>query len=362
MSTETTAPLTPLVRAASLTRYAEVARSVGLDPVRMLAEAGLAASVLDEPDLMVPAERVRQLLEHSATLSRTDTFGLRMAESRQLSNLGPVSLVIRDQPTLRESMAVLIRYHAALNGSLAMMIEESGSVAVVREEVMVGASRPVRQATELALGVLLRMMQQFLGSAWQPRQVCFMHAAPRDPGVHLRVFGPSIEFNQDFNGIVCSQAELDARNPSADPQMARYAERLLHGTLPTAAPTVLDDVRRTALLLLPSGRCRIESVAAHLGVACRTVQRRLADQGLSFSELVNGLRLELAVRHVTQSDRPLYEVAALLGFAVPSGFSRWYTSQYGCSPSQSRAAAKTPGALSVRTRDESPRRSHASPG
>lgn len=362
MSTDTPAPLTPLVRAASLTRYAEVARSVGLDPVRMLAEAGLGASVLDEPDLMVPAERVRQLLEHSATLSRTDTFGLRMAESRQLSNLGPVSLVIRDQPTLRESMAVLIRYHAALNGSLAMMIEESGSVAVVREEVMVGASRPVRQATELALGVLLRMMQQFLGRDWQPRQVCFMHAAPRDPGVHLRVFGPSIEFNQDFNGIVCSQAELDARNPSADPQMARYAERLLHGTLPTAAPTVLDDVRRTALLLLPSGRCRIESVAAHLGVACRTVQRRLADQGLSFSELVNSLRLELAVRHVTQSDRPLYEVAALLGFAVPSGFSRWYTSQYGCSPSQSRAAAKTPGALSVRTRDESPRRSHASPG
>lgn len=346
MSADTPAPLIPLVRAASLTHYPEIARSLGLDPLRMLADAGLGASVLDEPDLMVPAERVRQLLEHSATLSRTDTFGLRMAESRQLSNLGPVSLVIRDQPTLRESMAVLIRYHVALNGSLAMMMEESGGVVVIREEMIVGAARPVRQGTELALGVLLRMVQQFLGQHWQPRQVCFMHTAPRDPGVHLRVFGPCVEFNQDFNGLVCSRAELDARNPSADPQMARYAERLLRGTLPTAAPTVLDDVRRTVLLLLPSGRCRIEQVAAHLGVACRTVQRRLADQGLSFSVLVNSLRLELAVRHVTQSDRPLHEVAALLGFAVPSGFSRWYTSQYGCSPSHSRAAARqdTPGA------------------
>lgn len=340
MSADTPAPQIPLVRAASLTHYPEVARSLGLDPLRMLADAGLGASVLNEPDLMVPAERVRQLLEHSAALSRTDTFGLRMAESRQLSNLGPVSLVIRDQPTLRESMAVLIRYHAALNGSLAMMMEESGGVVVIREEMIVGAARPVRQGTELALGVLLRMVQQFLGQHWQPRQVCFMHTAPRDLGVHLRVFGPCVAFNQDFNGLVCSRAELDARNLSADPQMARYAERLLRGTLPTAVPTVLDDVRRTVLLLLPSGRCRIEQVAAHLGVACRTVQRRLADQGLSFSELVNGLRLELAVRHVTQSDRPLHEVAALLGFAVPSGFSRWYTSQYGCSPSHSRAAAR----------------------
>ena len=160
MSADTPAPLIPLVRAASLTHYPEIARSLGLDPLRMLADAGLGASVLDEPDLMVPAERVRQLLEHSATLSRTDTFGLRMAESRQLSNLGPVSLVIRDQPTLRESMAVLIRYHVALNGSLAMMMEESGGVVVIRELQLPGRkrlrARELANGRRLAVGDVLR--------------------------------------------------------------------------------------------------------------------------------------------------------------------------------------------------------------
>ncbi|MBT9596480.1 MAG: AraC family transcriptional regulator [Vitreoscilla sp.] len=340
-----------LVRAASLTNYIDVARAAGLDAHRMLMDAGISPSVLVEPDLKLPADRVAWLLEKSASASGFESFGLRMAESRQLSNLGPVGLLVRDQPTLRDSIAVLLRYHAALNGSLAIMLEETAGLVVVREEIIVGAAVPVRQATELAIGVLLRLMRRILGEDWQPRRVCFMHAPPKDTHTHLRVFGPCVEFNHDFNGIVCSKAELDARNATADPLMARYAQRLLDTTVePETQGALAEDVRRSVLLLLPSGRCNIEQVAEHLGLVCRTVQRRLAEQGLSFSELVNQLRVELATRYVTQSDRPLIDVAALLGFAAPSAFSRWYQRQFGCSPTQSRAGREAPGNRAIPTR------------
>lgn len=329
-----------LVRAASLTNYIEVARGAGLDPNRLLMDAGLTPGMLADPDLKLPSERVAQLLEASAAASGTESFGLRMAETRQLSNLGPVGLLIRDQPTLRDSIAVLIRYHAALNGSISIMLEESAGVVVVREEIVAGPGVPVRQAIELAIGVLLRLMRQVLGNEWRPRRVCFTHPAPMDTRTHLRVFGPCVEFNHDFNGIVCSKDDLDARNPSADPLMARYAQRLLDETVVVdESRTVMEDVRRTVLLLLPSGRCGIEMVSEHLGLVPRTVQRRLAEQGVSFSELVNQIRIELATRYVTQSDRALTDVAALLGFAALSGFSRWYQGQFGCSPTQSRAGA-----------------------
>jgi len=333
--------MSPLVRAASLTNYSEVARAAGLDPVRMLADAGLSPSVLREPDLKIPAERVGRLLEASAAAAGFESFGLRMSESRQLSNLGPVGLLIRDQPTLRDSLEVLVRYQVLLNSSLSLMIEESAGVVVIREEVMVGAAQPVRQAIEMAMGVMMRLLRQFLGADWHPRRVCFVHPAPRDVSTHLRVFGPCVEFNHDFNGIVCAKADLDARNPSADPAMARYAQQLLDASIEPQVPTLLEDVRRTILLLLPSGRCSIEQVAEHFGIVCRTAQRRLAEQGRSFSSLVNDIRVELATRHVIESDRPLTEVAALLGFSAPSGFSRWYHAQFGCSPKQSRAARGT---------------------
>jgi AraC-like DNA-binding protein len=335
--------MTALVRTAALTNFAELARSFGLDPQRLMSEVGLQPRVLDEPDLRSPVERAGELLERAAGLSGCESFGLRMAETRLLSNLGPVGLLIRDQPTLRDSLAVFLRYHLALNGGIALVIEEEAGVVVIREELLAGRAGAVRQGIELAVGVALRLMRQFLGPDWRPRRVCFTHEAPRDIATHLRVFGPCVEFQHDFNGIVCGRQDLDTANPHADPAMARYAQQLLDASLheQDATPRMLDDVRRAALLLLPSGRCSIEQVADQLGLVCRTVQRRLSEQGTSFTELVNELRIELAQRHVQGSARPLTEVAALLGFSASSGFSRWYSAQFGCSPSEARARSKT---------------------
>jgi len=328
-----------LVRAACLTNYSEVARAGGLDPARMLLHAGLSPSVEREPDIMIPVERVGQLLQASATMSGNESFGLCMAESRMLSNLGAVGMLIRDQTTLRDSLDVLMRYQVLLNGSLSLMIEAHADVVVIREELKAGKpQQPTRQRIELALGVMLRLMRQFLGAGWQPRRVCFEHPAPRDVSVHHRLFGYSVEFDSDFNCIVCTKTDLDARNPSADPAMARYAQQLLDASAKLQRPTMLEDVRRTTLLLLPSGRCTIEQVAEHLGVASRTIQRGLAEQGQSFSSMVNEIRKELATRHVIESDRPLTEVAMLLGFSAPSALSRWYHAQFGCSPKESRGA------------------------
>lgn len=332
-------PMSLLVRAACLTNYSEVARAGGLDPALMLLHAGLRPSVEREPDLMIPVERVGQLLQASAIMSGNESFGLCMAESRMLSNLGAVGMLIRDQKTLRDSLDVLMRYQVLLNGSLSLMIEAHADVVVLREEVKPGKpQQPTRQRIELALGVMLRLMRQFLGAGWQPRRVCFGHSAPRDVSVHHRLFGYCVEFDSDFNCIVCAKTDLDARNPSADPAMVRYAQQLLGASAKPHKPTMLEDVRRTTLLLLPSGRCTVEQVAEHLGVACRTVQRGLAEQGQSFSLMVNEIRKELATRYVIESDRPLTEVAMLLGFSEPSALSRWYHAQFGCSAKQSRAA------------------------
>lgn len=331
--------MSSLVRAASLTNYAEVARAADLNPDRMLLDAGLDPGVLREPDLMVPSERVGRLLEASAERAKDEAFGLRMAMTRQLSNLGPVGMVIRDQPTARESLRVLMRYHAALNGALAMSLEEQGPLVLVREELLhPGATRSTRQGIELAVGVLFVLMRQLLGSGWRAQRVCFVHAAPQDNSLHLQLFGPRVDFGHEFNGIATLASELDTRNPGADPLMARYAQQLLEVSPLKAESSTLAEVQRTIALLLPSGRCNIEQVSAHMGLLPRTVQRRLAEQGRSFSDLVNESRVDLAQRHVVQGSRALTDVAALLGFAALSGFSRWYQQQFNCSPTQSRSA------------------------
>lgn len=332
--------MTSLVRAACLTNFGEVAKASGLNPARMLLDADLSPSVLDEPDLMIPVERVGRLLQTAATVSGNESFGLCMARSRLLSNLGAVGLLMRDQQSLRDSLALLVRYQAFLNGALTLLVEEGENTVVIRELLMAGSThQPTRQRVELALGVMVRLIRQLIGRDWQPRRVCFEHSAPRDLSMHTQMFGRHVEFNHEFNCIVCSKSDLDTRNEFADPAMIRYAQQLLDALVKPSDETMLDEVRRTIFLLLPSGRCSIEKVSEHLGVVPRTIQRRLTEQGQSFSALMNDIRKELAARYVFEGSRSLTDVAELLGFTAPSSFSRWYQMQFGCSAKESRAKA-----------------------
>ena len=252
-----------------------------------------------------------------------------MAEARRLSNLGPLGLLVREQPTLRLAVEVLARYSATLQRSLLLTIEEAGDVVVLREELIVGHSGPVRQSTELAIGVVFRMLRTLLGPDWRPRRVCFAHDAPADRSVHVRVFGHNVEFGHDFNGIVWARADLDRRQPrrrSGDGEVcaASWSRRAWRAP----RTTMSSDVRELVVMLLGAGPCTIERVAQHLGVDRRTLHRRLARERQTFSGIVDAVRQELAERYLNDRDRPLTEVSSLLGFAAPSGFSRWYRRQF----------------------------------
>ena len=100
----------PTIRSASLVDYVEVARSVGLDPYKMLERIGLPRSSLRSPDLRISADTVAELLEASASAARVEDFALRLAQRRGLSNLGPLALIVREQPTVRKAIEVLIQY------------------------------------------------------------------------------------------------------------------------------------------------------------------------------------------------------------------------------------------------------------
>jgi AraC-like DNA-binding protein len=331
-----------VVRSASLACYADVARQVGLDPVRMLREFGLPRRCLEEPELKVPVDAVRQLLEASAERSHVEGFGLMMAEARQLSDLGPLGLLVREQPTLRLAIEAYVRHGRRLNESLFLTFEESGEVIILRQELIVGRSGSVRQSTELAIGIAFRMLRSFLGPNWRPLRVCFAHDPPRDRTVHERVFGRNVvEFGHDFNGIVCARRDLESPNRNADPGIARLARAMLDSSAAPAATTMTGQVRDLVVLLLGTGACTIERAAEQLGVDRRTIHRHLTREGETFSGVVESVRREFAARYVRDQGRSLADVSALLGFAAPSSFSRWYRQNFGVNPARDRSQRST---------------------
>lgn len=336
--------MTDLVRSAALTAYFDVARELGFNPAAVLRRAGLTRSLLRDPEQRIPARAAVDLLEDSAALSGSPTYGLRMAELRHLSDFGVVGLLIPHQPTLRDAVATIIRHRRLLNESLAVQFEEVGRTAVLREELM--SDRPARQATELAVAVLFRMCRGLLGERWKPRGVRFTHAAPADLQAHRRVFACRVDFGAEFNGIVCTAAELDAPTPGADPVMARHVERFVETLAPAGPQSIAQEVRRALYLGLPSGHAGIDQVASGLGLSVRTLQRRLDQAGVGFGALLDDVRGELAERYLRMPHYTLGRVSELLGYAMPSAFTRWFGARFGVAPRDwRRAACATAGAV-----------------
>jgi AraC-like DNA-binding protein len=100
------------------------------------------------------------------------------------------------------------------------------------------------------------------------------------------------------------------------------------------------EIRRLVVSLLQSGECSIEAVAQHLGVDRRTIHRRLAGEGETFTHIVASVRRELATHLLADPGRNLAEVSLLLGFSSLSGFSRWHRQQFGKTASARRTGGR----------------------
>ncbi len=325
------------VRAAALANFVEVARQVGLDPMVAVRAGGIDPRALSEPEMRLPTADVARLLERAAEESGCPTFALRMARSRQLANFGAISLLITHQATLREALATTLEYRNLLNESLAMSLEEHGDVAILREELVVEAGVPTRQAYELAIERHLPHVPRALGGRWRPYGVHFTHAAPLDLSVHRSVFGASVEFGSEFNGVVFGAADLDRPNPTADPALAEYARTFVDSLPKASAGSIAREVSKAVYLLLPLGRASMVQVAHGLGLNARTMQRRLEAEGEEFSALVDRVRRDLAVRYLANPTYSLAQVARMLGYGQHSSFTRWFAAAFGAPPAAWRA-------------------------
>jgi AraC-like DNA-binding protein len=95
-------------------------------------------------------------------------------------------------------------------------------------------------------------------------------------------------------------------------------------------------VRSKLIERLPSGRVDEGDIAASINLSQRSLQRKLQQQGVSFTGLLDSSRRELGLQYVRDSQYSLNEVAYLLGFSEPGNFSRAFKRWYGKPPSQYR--------------------------
>lgn len=137
--------------------------------------------------------------------------------------------------------------------------------------------------------------------------------------------------NADLTGV-----QLAALNSELSPSQLRQLWQLVRARI---MPTLTFSVEVRSLIAeqLDRGRVKVAAVAEQLNMSRQTLHKKLKEENLTFAALLDEVRREQALTYLQDDDRPLSEVAELLGFSELSAFSRAFKRWMGKSPAHFRA-------------------------
>lgn len=183
-------------------------------------------------------------------------------------------------------------------------------------------------AAERALLALHRGLRRLAGE-YGPRSVDLPGDPAGDPHGYPEAFGAKVRFRRST-------------------ALLRLPAGVLYGPVGHRPGVERSDtawrVRRLLTEGLGTGAASLGAVSRAIAVHPRTLQRTLADEGLSFGEILDCVRRERARADLLGTDRPLVAISATLGFAEPSVLTRCARRWWGTTPSGFRLVGGYPAA------------------
>lgn len=322
------------VGAAGLRAIGEAARQFGIDPHLAFQAAGLDPRLLMRQEGQAPFAAVDRLVEDLAKAGRCDSFGLCAAEAWRVSDLHSLGLLLQQLPTLRDVLTATVAHRVRVQNSFSAQFRETGDTFLFRVEAL--APTAGRQSVEYFLGTIFRIMQSVMGDRWRPIGVHSTFPRYENREAERRLFGDRMRFDSPFIGIIGDVRDLDLILRPHEPEFARQALRLLELHPPLEGWDVVQQVKDQILFLMPQNAATLPRVARAMCVTSRSLQRRLSANGVEFSELLNSLRRDMAVRSLANRNIPISQITGQLGYSDASTFGRWFKSQFHVTPAHWR--------------------------
>lgn len=300
-------------------------RAVGLDASALLRDAGIDEAALADQNFRIPTEKVSRFWRRAAEVSENPAIGLANPHVPKVGNFDIVAYAMLSSPSLRHALQNFARHMRLVSDAAAIALDAANRPNLSRLLFTLnGGAEPLpRQRVEFVLATLLTFCRWVTGRPLTPVAVYFDWPAPADLAPFEEAFHCPLHFDAGFNGLDFDAADIDADLPGRNRGL-----RDLHDMMIARRIAVFDGAlvslraRDEIAKKLSGGEPRREEIARALNLSDATFTRRLREEGLSFQQLLDETRRDLARDFLANEQISLAEVAFLLDFSDQSSFFR----------------------------------------
>ena len=314
---------------------------LGLDTAQILSAASLDRASIDDCDARIPIEQMQALWRKAYELSKDPNLALHAVEVLPFGAYRVIDFLAASAPTVGAAIAKVADYFPLINSAARVRcLVDDGEAAVILE----APSRPsiiTPPYAEYALAAVFLRTRTATNQRYPLARVEFSHPKPADAREHERIFECPVVFGESSSRLVMTRAVWNMPRTGGDPALFSVLDthaKMLLAQLPDPSD-IITRVRRAIEAELRGGSPRLESIARQLAMSPRTLQRRLADEGVLFNDLLDEMRLHAAKTYLAQRDVAGAEVAYLLGFAEQSSFNHAFKRWTGRTPTEYRRVA-----------------------
>ena len=302
----------------------------------LLRRAGLPPGLFQQEKVYVTTAELFALWRSVGEMSSDPGIGLKLGAEQRLERSHPAAIAVICSRTFGDALERLARYKQLTCPEEIRIHRKTEEAAV--EFFYLEATEPQPDVlVDMVLSWILSVGKRGTDGLIAPLRLELIRP-PAHRGLLERHFGCRVRFKADSNALVFRSSDLDRPFVTYNDELLAVIGTQLDSELKArnASMNVGEQVKDALRRSLAGKRPTLENVANELGLGTRTLQRRLTDAGITFQQIVEDSRRELARHYLKQSAVELNETAFLLGYEDANSFYRAFQVWEGTSPGEWR--------------------------
>ncbi len=312
--------------------------SYGLDSQQIFKQAGVNLADIKKPNARLPTSAMVRVWQLAIEFSEDPYIALRVAKFFSPTAFSALGMALATSEHIYDALQRAARYSRVISDCSSTSLTEYDQEVVFRVELKYAKHTQVYYpGVEAIFSSMFNLLRTMAGESFNAKAVYFKHAFMGDIKPFEDFFNCPVYFSSENNQMVFDKQHIYSQQLFSNSALTLTLDEWVEDYLSKFNKILMStQVKEYLLKHLVYGKIDLPSISSTLALSTRMLQRKLKEEGTSYSELLDECRQKMALKMIGHNKMPLAEVSYVLGFSDQSNFSRAFKRWTGTSPNMFR--------------------------